>query len=74
MEQNEKDITLVLNRLNNELWINTDDGHRAVIQNVTGVKCAEWLRADYYVPMWTIMSHGKKIGNVWDVKEIKERW
>ena len=70
MERNEKDITLILDRLNNELWINTDDGHKVVIQNVTGVKFAKWLMADYYVPMWTIMSNGKKIGNVWDVKEI----
>jgi len=74
MERNEKDITLILDRKNNDLWINTDDGHKAVIQDVTGVKVTRWAGVSYDIPMWTVMSHGKKIANVWDVKEIKEEW
>jgi len=74
MEKNEKDITLILDRYDNALWIDTHDGHRAVIENVTGVKYTRCTIKDKGIPMWTIMSNGKKIGNVWDVKEIKERW
>ena len=70
MERNEKDITLILDRHNNELWIDTS-GHRVYIRDVTGINFAG---AAYGTPMWTIMSNGKKIGNVWDVKEIKEKW
>ena len=69
MQRNAKDITLTLNRYANLLWIDTDKGHRAVIHNVTGIRFAMWD-----LPVWNIMSHGKTIGNVWDVKEIKEVW
>ncbi|GAH25139.1 unnamed protein product [marine sediment metagenome] len=80
MERNKKDIILILDRHNNDLWINTDNGHRAVIRNVTGVvlpkrpfKLKKGV-TDYYIPMWSIMSYGKRIGEAWDVKEIKEEW
>ena len=70
MQRNAKDITLTLNRYANLLWIDTDEGHRAVIHNVTGIRFNQYND----IPVWNIMSHGKTIGNVWDVKEIKEVW
>lgn len=74
MERNAKDITLTLNRYDNLLWIDTDEGHRAVIDNVTGIRFALWKGVYNNLPVWNIMSHGKKIGHVWDVKEIIEVW
>ena len=61
---------LILDRENNDLWIDTNGEHKAVIWDVTGVKRDKESLFD----MARIYRKGKQIGIVWHVAEIKERW
>lgn len=68
MELNERDITLVLDRSCNALWIDTKT-HKAVIWGVTGIERSKTTH--HY---WKIKRAGAQIGIVWDVTEVKEKW
>ena len=63
-------IVLVLDRENNDLWLDFDGNHKEVIWGVTGVKR---VPEDLFAKV-RIYRKGTQIGNVWDVAEIKERW
>jgi len=66
----EGEITLVLDRQFDDLWIDVDDNHKIVIWDVTGL---EWDN-EAAINHFKILRRGKQIGGTWNVKEIKERW
>lgn len=64
-------ITLILNRIQDDLWLDTEEGHFMVLNDVSGVNVECGKGDDYPV---SILRHGKRVGMVWYVKTIEERW
>jgi hypothetical protein len=62
------DITLILDRSLHLLWIDIGE-HVGMVDDVTGVK-----RIDGKFRSVLILRRGKKVGMMWEVEEIKERW
>lgn len=63
-------ISLVLDRQSDDLWIDVDDSHIFVLWDVTGLKRGKGASSNHY----KILRRGKQIAGTWNAREIKERW
>ena len=64
------DITIVLNRRLRKLWLIHDDTYIGCIWGVTGLEKAGESPGERV----RILRDGKQIGNLWEIKKIKETW
>ena len=65
-----EDITLVLNHRQRNLWLMQDDTYIGCIWGVTRLEKA----GESPVERVRILRDGKQIGNLWEIKKIKETW
>jgi hypothetical protein len=63
-------ITLVLDRVHNDLWLDVNCRHTSCIWGVTGLK----RDTESLFGHVKILRSGKQIGGCWNVVEIKETW
>lgn len=63
-------ITLTLDRIHHDLWVDVDGSLVSCIWNVTGLERDKESLFQHV----RILRNGKQIGNYWFVEEIKERW